>query len=366
MALGEEGHDFHHGGVGGDRHDIGAGGHDALGRGRGPLRTGNAGEVVDGEEANDVVVVGDDDGALAPADHVLVDDGLDGGAGLDLDEGAVHQVAGGEAVEHGVQADVVRLGAGGAEQEPADHDRPDAEGPLAHEQEDDAQGDESPGEHLAGAGGDTGGLAEAARALPGDGAQDASAVEGEAGEDVEHGEDDVDEGEVLQHRSQGRGAAAGEPGEAEDDEGEGEAGGGSGGGDEELLAGGTGLAREVGDAAEDEQRDAGHGQPATDGDHRMGELVQEHGHEHEHGGHDSEQPVARDASLEALGEEAVREQEGDNPQDEEPGGVNLDDDATDRGDSQTARGHASTVGHGSSRRHDRGGASRLRQRAGGR
>ena len=327
---------------------------------------GDAGEVADGEDADHVVVVGDDDGALAPADHVLVDDGLDGGAGHDLDEGAVHQVAGGEAVEHGVHADVVRLAAGGAEQEPADHDRPDAEGPLAHEEEDGARGNEAPAEHLAGAGGDAGGLAEAAGALPRDGAQDASAVEGEAGEDVEHGEDDVDEREVLQHRSEGRVASACKHGEAEDDEGEGEAGGGSGGGDEELLAGGAGLAGEMRDAAEDEEGDAGHGQSAADGDHRVGELVQQHRHEHEDGGRDPEEPVASHASLVALGEEPGREQESDNPQDEEPGGVDLDGDATDRGDSQTAPEHASTVGHGRRRRHDRGGAGRLRQRAGGR
>ena len=185
-------------------------------------------------------------------------------------------------------------------------------------------------------------------------AQHPPAIKGEAGEDVEHGQEDVREREVAEHRLQLLARSTYEDRGAKDGEGEREAGSGSGRRDEEFLARGARLAREVGDAPEDEERDARYRQSPPDGHHRMGELVEENGDEQEDGGRRSHQPVGGGApALVGVGEEARRQQVGHDPQDEQPGGVHLNGDPSDGGNAKAAREHASTVGHGERRRHDK-------------
>ena len=89
------------------------------------------------------------------------------------------------------------------------------------------------------------------------------------------------------------------------------AGEGADAGDDEFHEGRSGLAADVGDAAEDKEGDAFDGDAAVDGEDAMGKFVDENGDEEEDGGDGAYQPLLRRRPEGVAVAHAVGEEEGD-------------------------------------------------------
>ena len=192
-----------------------------------------------------------------------------------------------------------------------------------------AEDDEAVGEELPRSGGDVRGPLEASRVLPDDGPQHASAVQGEPRDQVEEGQGQVDRAQPV---PQGGDPLQSPPGEDADRVEEGRqrrARQRAGDGDLELVGGTVRLPGDLRHAAEDEQGDRLHRDAVVEGHHAVPQLVEEHRGEKEKARDDAEGEVLRAGPARMLAGELGGEGEGDQDEDDEPGGVHPDGNAED-------------------------------------
>ena len=276
---------------------------------------------------------------MLPIDHVL-----QGCARRDGREVVVHDVARAECRKDGIELQVLRFRPCRVEEKPADEHEPEAVERKAGEEEEDAANEKQIADQFAYAAGNASRPAKAMGTAPGDRAQHAPAIEGKSGDDVERGEQQVDGGEVAGNRLGLLVAPAQrEPG-GRRDEGDDETGHRAGDSDHELFAGCARLARQVGDAPKDEERDTRDFEAAADGHERVGELVDEHRDEQEHGGDAADGPVGPSPpAFVLLGEDTLAQRKRDEAEDEKPRGMDLDVDAGKAGNTKRPTEHARTL-----------------------
>ncbi len=195
-----------------------------------------------------------------------------------------------------------------------------AEGPGVGEQRQaDEDGD---GERAADPGGGDGAGHGPAGDLPDDGAQHPAAVQRQAGQQVEDGDDEVGDHQAGEQDAGDRAgldqlhADVEDPGE---DEGEQRADEG----EDEFPAGGLGLLLDLRDAAEELQLDAAYGQLEAQGGDGVGQLVDEH-RGVEGDGEEEGDEVAGGAELGQHPLQLAAEDPGDEGGDEEPAGGDVD------------------------------------------
>ncbi|GAA3240801.1 hypothetical protein GCM10020256_63200 [Streptomyces thermocoprophilus] len=174
------------------------------------------------------------------------------------------------------------------------------------------------GEGAADPGGGDGAAHGAAGDLPDDGAEHAATVQGEAGQQVEGGDDQVGDhqaGEEDAGYGAGFDGLEGEVEEAGEDQGE----QGADEGEHEFAAGGLGFLLDLGDAAEELQLDAAHGEFEADRGDGVGQLVDEDGGV-EGDGEEEGDEVAGGSEFGEHAVELAAEHPGDEGGDEEPAG----------------------------------------------
>ena len=190
---------------------------------------------------------------------------------------------------------------------------------MGEQREADEDGD---GERAADPGGGDGAAHRPAGDLPDDGAEHAAAVEREAGQQVEDGDDEVGDHQAGEEHAGDRAGLDGLDGEVEDagqDEGE----QGADEGEHELAARGLGLLLDLGDAAEELELDAADGEFEAEGGDGVGEFVDEDGGVEG----DREEEGDEVAGGAEFGQDAVElaaEDPGDEGGDEEPAGGDVD------------------------------------------
>lgn len=207
-----------------------------------------------------------------------------------------------QGVEDGVHADAV-LGGGAEQAGLGEQGQSDEDG--------DGEGAADPG------GGDRAGHRPAGD-LPDDGAEHAAAVEGQSGEQVERGHDQVGDHQSGEQDAGDGAGLDGQQGDVEDareDQGE----QGAHEGQDELAARGLGFLLDLRDAAEELELDAAHRQFVAQGGDGVGEFVDEYG------GVEGDREEQGDEVAEGaeFGQDAVElaaEDPGDQGGDEEPAG----------------------------------------------
>ncbi len=154
---------------------------------------------------------------------------------------------------------------------------------------------------------------------PEDRPEQSAAVQGRRGDEIEHGQHEVDQGKPCEHPDH----QLGHPGKAQEDR-YGEKGGGDDhadqrphGGDSQLGTGIRCVAGEARDAAEQPQRDALDGDPVAAGDDRVREFVGQQGQEEDRTGCQATDGVGNRRCTgvqerEAAGRQPERDQAEDN------------------------------------------------------
>src|SRR6266851_3409201 len=225
------------------------------------------------------------------------------------------------------------LGAGGAQEEPAQEDEPDPTDVGSGDEEgEQAVGNEQEGESHADAGGDAGGSQAIAGALPDQRLQNPPSVQREGGEQVEHAEQDVDVAQPGQGGGQQArvGATAKCDRKEEKHHAQHQAGEGADEGDPRLRTGRAALAAEAGYAAEQPERDALDFHAAAHGDDGVSELMGKQGGQVDEGRDDTRGPV-RAGGVAGRGrrQQADREAPGDQRGDDQKAPVEPHVDAGD-------------------------------------
>ena len=213
------------------------------------------------------------------------------------------------------------LGARRGDQEPADQRSPQTAEPEAGDESDRADAHEQPPEADSHLSRGRNGAVTVAVAEPEQRREDAAAVERRRRDQVEQGEDPVDQREPRQRRAEQAGSAEHrqrERAEAERRR-EPDARRRAGRGDAQLGAGRGRLAPELGHAAQHPQGDAVDLHAVAARDQRVGDLVREHRGEEQSCRDESDEPVrgrglARELRREAIGGEAQGEQSRDQQQ----------------------------------------------------
>ncbi len=190
-----------------------------------------------------------------------------------------------------------------------------------------ADEDEDQSEPRADARGDPRRPAKVVFPAPEHGPEDAASVQGKSRHQVERGEHQVQESQVVGDADErlGPAVALGEHGDADQPGPEHDARDRPGGGHEELSLGAGGFFRHLGHAPENEQRDAFHRQPEFPGDQGMPDLVEDDGDQQPEGRGHPHRPV--DRGLEppvGIGEESPGQRPGDEEAEDEPGQVDFD------------------------------------------
>jgi hypothetical protein len=217
--------------------------------------------------AGDVLQADDADRPAGLIDHrehlvevpveILLDQRVDGRVGGHGDHFAPHDAADRHAVQGAAQFRVGPRGAGGGVDEEADEHLPDALHEGAADDVEDAQPDQHDGEHRARCRGDARRPLEVLGEVPHGRPQYPPAVERKGGQQVEHRQDQVDEGEIADDGAELRFGPEGSDHQHEEHgRGQREAGDGAGDRHPELGRRGARLVVHLGHPAEDEQRDA--------------------------------------------------------------------------------------------------------------
>jgi hypothetical protein len=224
------------------------------------------------------------------------------------------------------------LGGGGVDEEQADEAQPQSAQPAAGDQLEGAEGDEHEPEEPPRPGRRHRRGPRVAAPPPQQRPQQPAAVERGRRDQVEQGQRDVDDGEVVQD-GHGQSAGAGQPrqdGGRREQRGEDETGQRADTGDAELRPRGPRAAAQPGDPAEQPQRDALHLDPVAPGDQRVGQLVREERGEEGRRGHQGGGGVGQAAAAgQDQREPAQRQATGDDQHDHQDAGVHADPDAGD-------------------------------------
>ncbi len=158
--------------------------------------------------------------------------------------------------------------------------------------------------------------------LPHDGAEHPAAVQGQAGQQVERGDDEVGDHQSGEQHA-GHGARLDELQGDEEESAQHEREQGAHEGEDELTPRGLGLLLDLRDTAEELELDPADRQLVAQGDDGVGELVDEHGGvegDREEEGHQ----VARGAEPRQHAVELAPEHPGDQGGDDEPAGRHVD------------------------------------------
>ena len=172
---------------------------------------------------------------------------------------------------------LLKLRSGGTVKEPADKGDPDPSAKVAGEHLQHAEKDEQQSEDPAGVCRDDRRTAHVHGDPPNNGAKHAAAIEWIAGDEVEQPKGQVDIRQVLD-QTEKRLTESSHGLERVEQDPEAHANEGTHDGDQKLSRGTWGLGLDLRDAAENEERNAPHGNAVSERDHGMPKFMQENAH----------------------------------------------------------------------------------------
>ena len=253
-----------------------------------------------------------------------------GAVGLEHAEAALGCIFHLQLAQHPLQGEQLALAAGSPEAKPAQQHQPQAPHAGPAQQQHHPQADRGQGEKAARGGGHLGAFALAAAELPHQRFEDQPPIERQARQQVEQRQDQVEAAQLVHHRAQQRRGMGGAVTSRQQQTRQDQAHQRSGRRHHQRTECGGALPLHAGHAPQQKQGDAAHLHALLQRHQRVAEFMQQHRHEQQHGGEQSQPPELEAAAVSAqLLAVLLLEGHRGQAQDHEPAGMDAQGNAAD-------------------------------------